>query len=98
MRTRGCWGKPVGEILGFVGDQSFAEFHDAHRVRRDAVIGQHEFTDPEIAAAGHSPERKTLLVRLDEPALLNLAPADDALARLRIVEHGILAVDVMLDL
>jgi hypothetical protein len=32
MRTRGCGVKPIGEILRFVGHQSFAEFHDAHRV------------------------------------------------------------------
>lgn len=39
MRTRGRRVKPIGEILGFTGDQSFAEFHDAHRIRRYAVIG-----------------------------------------------------------
>ena len=39
MRPRGCRVKPIGEILRFVGDQPFAEFHDAHRVRRYAVIG-----------------------------------------------------------
>ena len=32
MRARGCRVKPIGEILRFVGYQSFAEFHDAHRV------------------------------------------------------------------
>src|SRR6267154_454201 len=98
MRTRGCGIKPVGEILRFVGHQSFAELHDAHRVRRYAVIGQYEFGDPEIAAADNSPDRKTLLVWLDEPALLNVVPAADPLARLRIIEHGILAVDFMFDL
>src|ERR1700738_3286531 len=51
MRTRGCRVKPIGEILRFVGHQSFAEFHDAHRVRWHAVIGKYEFSDPEIAAA-----------------------------------------------
>src|SRR6185312_7946683 len=98
MRTRGGRVKPVSEILRFVGHQSFAELHDAHRVRGYAVIGKHEFSDPEIAAADYSPDRKALLVRLDEPALLNVAPAADPLARLRIIKHGILAVDFMLDL
>ncbi len=65
MRARGCRVKPVGEILRFVGHQSFAEFHDAHRVRWYAVIGKYEFSDPEIAAADYSPDRKTLLVWLD---------------------------------
>src|SRR4051812_44470697 len=75
MRTRGGRVKPVGEILRFVGHQSFAELHDAHRVRGYAVIGKHELSDPEIAAADNSPDRKALVVRLDEPALLNVAPA-----------------------
>src|SRR3979409_37024 len=98
MRTRGCRIKPIGEILRFVGHQSFAEFHDAHRVRWDAVIGKYEFSDPEIAAADNSPHRKTLLVWLDESTLLNVVPAADPLARLRIIKHGILAVDFMFDL
>src|SRR5882757_11276595 len=98
MRTRGCRVKPLGEIFRFVGHQSFAEFHDAHRVGWYAVIGKYEFGDPEIAAADNSPDRKTLLVGLDESALLNVVPAADSLARLRIIEHGILAVDFMFDL
>src|SRR3954466_11533695 len=98
MRTRGCRVKPIGEILRFVGHQSFAEFHDAHRVRWNAVIGQYEFSDPEIAAADNAPDRETLLAWLDGSALLNVVPAPDPLTRLRIIKHGILAVDVMLDL
>src|SRR5260221_11055016 len=97
MRSRGCRVKPIGEILRFVGHQSFAEFHDAHRVRWYAVIGKYEFSDPEVAAADNSPDRKTLLVWLDESALLNAVPAANPLARLRIVKHSILAVDFMFD-
>src|SRR3954466_2886878 len=88
--------KPVGEILRLVGHPSFAEFHDAHHVGRYAVVGQHEFGDPEIAAAVNAPNLESLSVGLDEPALLNVVPAADAFARLRIVEHGVLAVDFML--
>src|SRR4029078_8536867 len=98
MRTRGCRVKPIGEILRFVGHQSFAELHDAHRVRWYAVIGQYELSDPEIAAADNSPDRKALLVWLDESTLFNVVPAADPLARLRIIKHGILAVDFMFDL
>src|SRR5450631_1550020 len=98
MRTRGCRVKPIGEILRFVGHQSFAELHDAHRVRWYAVIAKYEFSDPEITAADNSPDCKTLLVWLDESALLNVVPAADPLARLRIVKHSILAVDFMFDL
>src|SRR5438105_8833294 len=98
MRTRGRRVKAIAEILGLVGHQSFAEFHDAHGVRWYAVIGKDEFSDPEIAAADNSPDRKTLLVWLDESALLNVAPTADPLARLRIIKHSILAVDFMFDL
>src|SRR5579863_10031254 len=98
MRTRGCRVKPIGEILGFVGHHSFAEFHDAHGIRWDVVIAEYEFSDPEIAAADNSPDRKTLPVRLDESALLNVVPAADPLAGLRIIKHGILMVDFMFDL
>src|SRR5712675_1478662 len=98
MRTRGCRVKPIGEILRFVGHQSVAEFHDAHRVGWYAVIGEHEFSDPEIAAADNAPDRKSLLVWLDGSALLNVVPAADPLARLRVIKHGILAVDFMFGL
>src|SRR4051794_13529287 len=98
MRTRGPRGKPIGEILRFLGHQSFAEFHDAHSVRWYVVIGKYEFSDPKIAAADNSPDRKTLLVWLDESALLNVVPPADPLARLRIIKHSILAVDFMFDL
>src|SRR5690348_11169921 len=97
MCTRGRGGKLIGEILRFAGHQSVAEFHDAHRVRRYAVIGQHEFSDPEIAAADNSSDCKTLLGWLDEAAFLNVVSAADPLARLRIIKYGILAVDFMFD-
>src|ERR1700692_4226769 len=98
MRTRGRRVKSIGEILRFVGHQAFAEFHDAHRVRRYAVIAEYEFSDPEIAAADHSLHRKALLVGLDKSALLNVVPATDPFARLWIIKHGILAVDLMFDI
>src|SRR4051794_38789375 len=98
MRTGGCRVKPISEILRFVGHQSFAKFHDAHCVRRYAVIGKHEFSDPEIAAADNSSDRKTLLVWLNEATFLNVVPAANPLARLRIIKHSILAIDFMFDL
>src|SRR5262249_31500171 len=98
MRTRGCRVERIGEILRLAGYLSVAEFHDAHRIGWHAVITENEFRDPEIAAPDHSPDRKALLVRLDEPALLNVAPAVDPFAGLRIVEDSILAVDLVLDI
>ena len=67
-------------------------------VRGHAVIAEDEFGDPEVAAADNSPDRKALAVRLHGPALLNVVPAADPLTRLRIIKHGVLAVDFMLDL
>src|SRR3954471_14718738 len=98
MRTRGCRVKRIGEILGFMSHHSLAEFHDAHHVRWHAVIGKYEFSDPEIATADHSPDRKSLLVRLDGSAFLNVVPAVNPFGRLRIIKHSILAVDFVLDL
>src|SRR5665213_1810707 len=97
MRARGSRVERIGEILGFVGHQSVAELHDTHRVGWSAVIAEHELGHPEIAAADHSLDRKALVVWLHGPALLNVVPAADPLARLRIIEHRVLAVDLMLD-
>src|ERR1700744_6690290 len=58
----------VGEILGFARHQSVAEFHDAHRVGRGAVVTQNEFGDPEIAAPDNAPDREMLGVRLGASA------------------------------
>ena len=55
MGPRECRVKRIGKILRFVGHQSVAEFHDAHGVGWFAIIAKHEFSDPEIAAADHSP-------------------------------------------
>src|SRR5215470_12946166 len=98
MRARGTGVKPIGEILCFVGHQPFAQLHNAHRVSWYAVIGKYEFGDPQIAAADNSPDCKTLLVWLDESALLNVVPTADPLARLRIIKHSILAINFVFDI
>src|SRR4051795_7336090 len=98
MRARRCWLESIRKVLRFVGHQSVAEFHDAHRVGWHAIIAEHEFGDPEIAATDHAPDRKALPVRLRGAGPLDVTPASDALARLRIVEHGITVVDVMFGL
>src|SRR4051812_45550500 len=98
MCTRGAGVESAGEILRFVGYQSVAKFHDAHRVGWYAVIGKHEFSDPEIAAPDHSPDCKALLIWLNGSALLNIVLAADPLSRLRINKHGIVAVDFVFDL
>ena len=85
------------EILRLAGDFSIAEFHDAHGIGWHAVIAEHEFGDPEIAAADNPLDGEALLARLHLPALLNLGPTANAFARLRISELRILLVDLMLD-
>jgi hypothetical protein len=53
------------------------------------------FGNPKIATANNSPNRKALLVRLDESTFLNVAPAADSLAGLRIIKDSVLAVYLM---
>src|SRR6185503_2821513 len=57
-----------------------SELHDAHCVRRLTVIGQNEFSDPEIAAANDSLDRKSLFARLTRALILYVAPAAGALS------------------
>src|SRR5436190_16640481 len=87
----------IAEILRLAGDLSVAEFHDAYSVRWHAVIVEHEFGDPEVAVADDPLDGEALLIRLHRSALLNLASAANAFARLRVVEHRILAINLMLD-
>jgi hypothetical protein len=93
-----CRLKPIGKILGFVGYPSVTYFHDAHRLRRYAVLGKYEFSDPEIAASDNSSDRKTFFVWLEKSALLNVVPASDSLARLRIIKYSILVINLMFEL
>jgi len=93
MRAQRCGIKSIGEILRFVRHQTIVEFHIAHCVRWHPVIAEYEFGDPEIAVPDNSLDCKALLVWLGEPALSNVMPAADPLARLRIIEHSVLAID-----
>ena len=83
----------LGEILGFVRHQPVAEFHDAHDVGRRAVIGEGELGDPQVAAADDAPHREALLAGLEVSAFPNVVPPADPFARLRVIEHGVLAID-----
>src|ERR1700730_4012677 len=98
MRPRRSRLERIGEILRLARHKAVAEFHNAHPVGRRAVVSENELGDPEIAAADDAPHRETLPVRLQAPALLDVAAAADALAGLRIVENGVVAVDVVLGL
>ena len=98
MRARRPRLERIGEILGLARDLAVAKLHDAHRIGRPPVIGQNKFGDPEVARADDPPDREALLVRLHGARRLNVAPPTDALARLRIFEHRVLLIDLMLRL
>src|SRR5579862_7225336 len=68
------------------------EFHNANRVRRPAVIGEDEFSDPEVTAAKNASDRKPLFVWLARALALYVAPAAGPLTRLRILQHRVLVV------
>src|ERR1700691_3754992 len=74
---------------------SALEFHDADHIEGLAVIGHHEFGDPEITFAKHAPHREAFRVRLRGARRLNVVPAADALTRLRIVENCVITVDLV---
>jgi hypothetical protein len=77
-------------------DLSVLNVHYADRVGWDAVVAQYEFCYPEITAAQNSPDSETLLVRLQDAALLDVPPPSNALARLRVFEHCVVVIDFML--
>src|SRR6266436_132453 len=88
----------ITEVLGFADHLPVPELHNAHRVRRLPVVGEDEFSDPEIGSAEYPPHREAFLVRLRETGCLNVMPTTDALPRLRILEHCVLLVNLMLRL
>src|SRR6516165_8919100 len=83
--------------MGLAGHLPLSELHDAQRVRRPC-IGDDEFSDPEVGSAEYPPHCEALSARLNKARGLNVAPAADALARLRVLEHRILSVNLVLSL
>src|SRR5258707_10724377 len=90
--------KRIAEVLGLASHLPVFELHDAHRVRRLPVVSEDEFSDPEVGSAEDPPHREALLVRLRETRRLNVTPTADTLARLRILEHCVLSVNLVLHL
>src|ERR1700677_3791596 len=98
MRARRPGLERVGEVLGLADHLAIEELHDAHCVRRPAVIGEGELGDPEVALTDDAAPREALRVRLRDARGLDIAPPPDALARLRILQHRVLAIYVVLDI
>src|ERR1700730_11104448 len=90
--------KRIAEVLGLAGHLPIFELHDAHRVRRLPVVSKDEFSDPEVGSAEDAPHGEALHARLCEARRLNIAPAADALGRLRILKHSVLSVDLVFQL
>src|ERR1700693_3186022 len=98
LRARRSGLERVAKVLGLAGHLAIQELHDAHRIGRLAVIGEDEFRDPEVARAEDSTHGEALAVRLRGARGLDVVPALDALARLRVLEQCILPVYVVLDI
>src|SRR5258707_15403175 len=54
----------ITEVLGFAGHLPVPKLHNAHCVRRQPVVGEDEFSDPEVGIAEHPPHCEAFLVRL----------------------------------
>src|SRR5271166_2319058 len=97
-RARGSGFERVGKVLGLAGHLAVQELHDAHRIGRPAIIREDEFRDPEVARADEAAHPEALRVRLSDARGLDVVPAPDALARLRVLEQCVLSVYVVLDI
>src|SRR5271156_1472345 len=70
----------IRKVLRFPRNLVARELHDAHGVRRLAVICQDVFRDPKIPAAHDSPDRKALFAWLNRALFLYVATAAGSLA------------------
>src|ERR1700691_6520333 len=72
LSARGPRLERIAEVLGLTGNLAVSELHDAHRVRRQAVVCKDEFSDPEVGSTEHAPHHKAFLVRLRKTRRLNI--------------------------
>src|ERR1700679_1597747 len=92
-----CRGREwIRKVLCFVRNLVAPELHDAHGVGGLAVIRQDEFGHPKITTANDSSDGKPLVARLTGTLVLYVAPTAGSLARLRVVQHRVLAIDDVL--
>ena len=82
--------------MRFTNDLPITELHDADRIGRLAVIREHVLRHPEIPGADDPSHGKPFLVGLRRTRCLDVAPPADALAGLRILKHGVVAIDLVL--
>src|SRR5580658_3130480 len=86
----------IRKVLCFPRNLVAPELHDAHGVGRLAVIGQDEFGDPKITAANDSSDTKPLFARLTSALVLYVPSTAGSLARLRVFQHRVLAINEVL--
>jgi len=75
-----------------------AKFHNTHRVGRPPIVSQDGFCDPKAGSVDYPPHLEALDVRSREPRHPNVAPATEAFARLRIFEHCVVSLNLVLSL
>src|SRR5215831_9976094 len=95
LGTRWSRLKRVTEILGLADNLFILKFHDTHRIRWLPIVSEDEFGHPEIGSTNNSPHSKSLVVRLRHSRRLNSVAAANPLARLRILKHRVLSVNLM---
>ena len=95
LGTRWSRLKRVTEILGLADNLFILKFHDTHRIRWLLIVSEDEFGHPEIGSTNNSPHRKSFVVRLRHSRRLNSVAAANPLARLRILKHRVLSINLM---
>nr|WP_241178657.1 hypothetical protein [Mycobacterium sp. P7213] len=93
MHARRSRAEGIAEVLGLARDFAVHELHHAHHVGRPTVVGEDEFTDPQIATAQDAADREAFGVRLSLPRRLNAVAATNPLTRLGVFEDRIGPVD-----
>ena len=83
------------EVLCLAGDFTIAELHNANRVDRMPVVADHVLANPHLAAPDHSSDGEYQLGRVMPTQGLDVVPAADTLARLGVLDHNIIVVDLV---
>src|SRR5579864_2378589 len=96
LRARGPRREGIAEVLGLTGNLAVSELHNTHRIRWQALVCKIEFSDPKVGSTEYAPHLKALLVRLRTTRCLNIAPSADPLPGLRVLEHCIIVVNLVL--
>jgi len=89
--------KWVREILCLPVHLGVPEFHDADCVHRLDAVGNHILGDPQVARTEHTPNREVARsTGVMGAQRLQVTPAEDPLARLRVFAYHIIVVDLVL--